>query len=123
MVKDEYLKIDFKDIKMPVDIDRRKFLKRLGGGILIICSIGDFSALHAEILQRRPMPTDLNVYLRIREDGKVERFSKPIEVVKLFCTLNSDRRRKRLESIFQDHDTYLVRFPTRTGKMIRIDED
>lgn len=80
MMKDEYLKLDFKDIRTPVDLDRRKFLKRLGGGILIICSLGDFSALPAEILQRRPMPTDLNVYLRIREDGKVELYTGKIEM-------------------------------------------
>jgi nicotinate dehydrogenase subunit B len=80
MGMDEYLKLDFKDIQTPVDPDRRKFLKRLGGGILIICSLGDFSALQAEILQRRPMPTDLNVYLRIREDGKVELYTGKIEM-------------------------------------------
>ncbi len=80
MGMDEYLKIDFKDIRTPVDLDRRKFLKRLGGGILIICSIGDFSALYAEIMQGRPMPTDLNVYLRIREDGKVELYTGKIEM-------------------------------------------
>ncbi|MBR9997440.1 MAG: xanthine dehydrogenase family protein molybdopterin-binding subunit [Cyclobacteriaceae bacterium] len=80
MATRNYLKIDFKDIKTYVNPGRRKFLKRLGGGILIICSVGDFSSLHAEILQSRPMPTDLNVYLRIREDGKVELYTGKIEM-------------------------------------------
>ena len=80
MLDDDYLKLDFKDTKIPVDLGRREFLKRLGGGIIIICSISDFSVLHAEILQRRPMPTDLNVYLRIREDGKVELYTGKIEM-------------------------------------------
>lgn len=60
---------------------------------------------------------------RTREDGKVERFSKPIEVTRLFRTINSERRRKRLESIFPSREVYLSRFPVRTGKIIRKVED
>lgn len=60
---------------------------------------------------------------RTREDGKVERFSKPVEVTKLFHTINSERRRKRLESIFPSGEAYLSRFPLRTGKIIRNDKD
>jgi len=80
MLDDDYLKLDFKGMIPPANPGRREFLKRLGGGIIIICSISDFSALHAEILQRRPMPTDLNVYLRVREDGKVELYTGKIEM-------------------------------------------
>ena len=60
---------------------------------------------------------------RTREDGKVERFSTPLEVVKLFCTINTEQRRKRLESIFPSREAYLSRFPLRTGKRIRKNED
>ncbi len=80
MLDDDYLKLDFKDIKLPVGLNRRDFLKRFGGGIFIICSISDFYVLHAEILQQRPMPTDLNVYLRIKENGKVELYTGKIEM-------------------------------------------
>ena len=66
---------------------------------------------------------DCIVVTRTREDGKVERFSKPTDVTKLFCTINSGRRRKRLESIFPSREAYLSRFPLRTGKIIRKDED
>lgn len=80
-MKDEsYLELDFHDIKTPVDLDRREFVKKLGGGLIVILSLGDFSDLHAEILQRRPMPTDLNVYLQIKEDGRVNLYTGKIEM-------------------------------------------
>ena len=60
---------------------------------------------------------------RTREDGKMERFSKPLDVVKLFCTINSEQRRKRLESIFPSSEIYLTRFPFRDRKMERKSEE
>ena len=38
----DYLQYDFTDIKTPIPIDRREFLKRLGGGIIIILSLSEF---------------------------------------------------------------------------------
>ncbi|UCD96079.1 MAG: hypothetical protein JSV35_06185 [Candidatus Bathyarchaeota archaeon] len=60
---------------------------------------------------------------RVRKDGRVERFSKPVEVVKLFCTINSEQRRKRLESIFPSSETYLTRFPFQEKKTERKSEE
>ena len=72
MKTQDYLQYDFTDIKTPIPIDRREFLKRLGGGIIIILSLSEFMEAHGDILQGRQMPEDLNVYLRIKEDGMVD---------------------------------------------------
>jgi isoquinoline 1-oxidoreductase len=58
-------------------MDRRSFIERLGGGILVIVSLGP-EALLAQ--QRRGYPTDVNAYLRIAEDGRVTVFSGKIEM-------------------------------------------
>ena len=76
----DYLEFDFTDIKTPLPIDRRDFLKRMGGGIIIILSLSDFLEVHGDILQGRPMPEDLNVYLRIKEDGRVDCYTGKIEM-------------------------------------------
>ncbi len=76
----DYLQYDFTDIKTPIPIDRREFLKRLGGGIIIILSLSEFMEVHGDILQGRQMPEDLNVYLRIKEDGRVDCYTGKIEM-------------------------------------------
>lgn len=80
MKTEDYLEYDFTDIRTPIPIDRRAFLKRLGGGIIIILSISDFIKAHGEIFQGRQMPEDLNVYLRIKEDGRVDCYTGKIEM-------------------------------------------
>ncbi len=60
-------------------LDRREFMKLLGGGIFIFFSIGDSSLLHAQG-QRREYPSDFNAYLWISEDGRVTVYSGKIEM-------------------------------------------
>jgi len=57
-------------------IDRRRFCKLLGGGIVVLIA-GKPSALFA---QRRGYPEDPNAYLRIDENGHVTIFSGKIEM-------------------------------------------
>ncbi|MDH3228112.1 MAG: molybdopterin-dependent oxidoreductase, partial [Thermoleophilia bacterium] len=57
-------------------MDRRSFVKLLGGGIVVFVGLGP-----SEILaQRRSYPDDFNAYLRIDENGKVTVFSGKIEM-------------------------------------------
>ncbi len=63
----------------PVSMDRREFLKLLGGGIFILFYAGDSEEL-AQVRRRRGYPTDFNAYLRIGEDGRVSCFSGKIEM-------------------------------------------
>lgn len=47
---------------------------------------------------------------RRRKDGKVERFSKPSEVILLLNSIDTRRRHKRVESLFPTPETYLKRY-------------
>jgi len=59
-------------------LDRREFLKLVGGGIVIFFSTGDPLALQQR--RRRGYPEDFNAYLRIGEDGRVSCFTGKIEM-------------------------------------------
>jgi nicotinate dehydrogenase subunit B len=60
-----------------LSLDRREFIKLVGGGIIVLFSC-DASVFPG---QRGPSyPTDLNAYLRIAEDGKVTVYSGKIEM-------------------------------------------
>ena len=58
-------------------VDRRSFLKIVGGGVVVCVSLGPVG-LFAQ--GRRSYPTDINAYLRIGEDGRVTVFSGKIEM-------------------------------------------
>jgi isoquinoline 1-oxidoreductase len=63
-------------------MDRREFVKLLGGGIVVIVNLGPltlFNSRAAEAFQRG-YPEDINAYLHIAEDGKVTLFSGKIEM-------------------------------------------
>ncbi len=60
-------------------MDRRGFVKALGGGILILVSAPALGC-DADAQGRRGYPTDLNAYLHIAPDGKVTLFSGKIEM-------------------------------------------
>jgi len=70
MKDNEYLDIDFTDLITRPPVNRREFLKRFGGGLIVFFSIGDASALMQE-RRRRGYPSDFNAYLRIGADGRI----------------------------------------------------
>ena len=59
-------------------IDRREFIKAVGGGVVVVVALGPSSLLGQE--RRRIYPEDLNAYLRIGEDGRVTVFTGKIEM-------------------------------------------
>jgi len=61
-----------------LDIDRRSFIRLVGGGVVVFVSLGPSALLGQE--RRRSYPTDFNLYLRIGEDGRVTVFSGKIEM-------------------------------------------
>ena len=71
-----------RDKENTLSVDRRQFLKLLGGGIVILFSVGEPSTLLLEAQRRfgRDYPTDFNAYLRIGEDGRVSCFTGKIEM-------------------------------------------
>jgi len=81
MKNDNYLDLDFTDIKAPFDVDRREFIKLLGGGLFILFTVGDtLGYIQQEQRRRGELPTDFNAFLRIDEQGKVSCFTGKIEM-------------------------------------------
>lgn len=60
-------------------LDRRDFLRILGGGIVVLFN-ADFSEVLGQESRTRGYPTDFNAYLRIAEDGRVTVYSGKIEM-------------------------------------------
>jgi nicotinate dehydrogenase subunit B len=63
---------------MSLDLDRRSFLKLLGGGIIVFVRLQPATVLARQ--RRGGYPTDFNAYLRIGEDGRVTAFTGKIEM-------------------------------------------
>ena len=85
MNEHEYTDLDFRDIDVldlvaSDPLSRREFLQRLGGGIIILFTIGDASVSLAQMRGGRGYPEDFNAYLRIGEDGRVSCFTGKIEM-------------------------------------------
>ena len=66
-------------LKAGLSLDRRDFLKLIGGGIIVFFTC-DETDLFGQEGRGPSYPTDLNAYLRIAEDGKVTVFSGKIEM-------------------------------------------
>lgn len=77
-----------KDLNMnvalaPLSLNRREFIKLLGGGIFIFFTAGDPWTMLQEAQRRgfdQGYPADFNAYLRIAEDGKVSGFAGKAEL-------------------------------------------
>src|SRR5680860_968448 len=68
-------------IKNETAYSRRRFLKTLGGGVVVVFCLGElsFSSLFAQDSQ--PLEElDFNAYLRVKEDGRVDCFTGKIEM-------------------------------------------
>jgi len=70
----------FGNTDKPVTYDRRKFLKNLGGGIVVVFCIGDLSM--PELYGQNIPVEDLNfnAYLRVKENGRVDCYTGKIEM-------------------------------------------
>jgi isoquinoline 1-oxidoreductase len=80
MKEEQINRLYFRDVDKPVSIDRRDFLKKLGGGIIIIFSIGEMGILHGCAPKNGEEEEDFNAYLRIKEDGRVDCYTGKIEM-------------------------------------------
>jgi nicotinate dehydrogenase subunit B len=79
MKDDEYIPFNRGQSENPVTLDRREFLKLLGGGIIVTFSVRDLFALQ-ERRRGSGYPEDFNAYLRIGEDGRISCFTGKIEM-------------------------------------------
>lgn len=79
MKDDKWVKHDSDIDVLPGSLDRREFMKLLGGGIVIFFAVDDPS-LPQERRRGQGYPEDFNAYLRIGEDGRVACFTGKIEM-------------------------------------------
>jgi len=83
-------------------LDRREFLKNVGGGIVILFYLGDPSVLQAQG-RGRGYPDDFNAYLRVGADGRVTCFTGKIEmgqgVITSLAQMLADELDVSLESV------------------------
>ena len=71
----------FHDVKKPpVMVDRRKFLKNLGGGIIVVFSLSQLSLISGCKPKKEDKYPEFNAYLRVKEDGRIDCFSGKIEM-------------------------------------------
>lgn len=73
-------KLYFKGKKSPEGFNRREFLKHLGGGIIVVYTMGNMTLMQACARKEEEKLEDFNAYLRVREDGMVDCFSGKIEM-------------------------------------------
>jgi CO/xanthine dehydrogenase Mo-binding subunit len=83
-VEEEILALDFSDsatAKAVFPLNRREFLKLIGGGIIISVAVPNLWAQREGGRRRgQPLPEDFNAFLRIGEDGRVTGYTGKIEM-------------------------------------------
>ena len=91
-----------KDSSRERSLDRRDFIRLLGGGIIVLFN-ADLSELLGQEVRTRGYPADFNAYLRIAGDGRVTIYSGKIEmgqgVVTSLAQMAADELAVSLDSI------------------------
>jgi nicotinate dehydrogenase subunit B len=86
-----------------VSIDRRDFIKMVGGGIVVFFNYDISSMVLGQEVAGRGYPTDLNAYLKIGADGRVTVYSGKVElgqgVVISLAQMAADELGVALESV------------------------
>jgi len=80
MKSDKITELYFSDVDTPISYDRREFLKKLGGGIIVIFSLGELSMLQGWSQNDTEEMVDFNAFLRVKEDGRVDCYTGKIEM-------------------------------------------
>lgn len=93
----------FRDVNTPpVKFDRRDFIKKLGGGIIIVFSLSKMAFARGLQGADQDDYPEFNAYLRVREDGKVDCFSGKIEMGQGINTSLAQELADELEVKFED---------------------
>jgi nicotinate dehydrogenase subunit B len=82
MNDEKYVDLELAEMAAPFTVNRREFLKLLGGGIIVSFSLENIYGWREPAQQRRSRrePDDLNAYLIVGEDGTVTCLSGKIEM-------------------------------------------
>jgi isoquinoline 1-oxidoreductase len=80
MKEERSLELERKEGETRFSLNRREFLKAVGGGIIIFFSTGDLTAQERRPPGYQDLPTDFNAFLRIGADGRITCFTGKIEM-------------------------------------------
>jgi len=83
MKAEDFTQFYFRNEYKPSTQDRRDFLKKLGGGIIVVFAVGKLSLLDGFSQETENYLTDelnFNAYLRVKEDGRVDCYTGKIEM-------------------------------------------
>lgn len=80
MKPDKIDQLYFSDVNEPIRLDRREFLKKLGGGIIVVFCLGKLSLLDGLGQNETADELNFNAYLRVKEDGRVDCYTGKIEM-------------------------------------------
>ncbi|MEX1382030.1 molybdopterin cofactor-binding domain-containing protein [Lutibacter sp.] len=70
----------FSDVNEPISLDRRDFLKKLGGGIIVVFCLGKLSLLDGWGQNSSNDALNFNAYIRVKEDGSINCYTGKIEM-------------------------------------------
>jgi isoquinoline 1-oxidoreductase len=104
MKNDKYYRDEVPENNPTFEVDRRDFMKLLGGGLFIYFQLGEFlTGVAAEAGQQRSVPNDYNAFIHIAEDGKVTCLIGKIEmgqgIITSFPQMVADELDTPLESV------------------------
>ncbi|MBN1820053.1 MAG: xanthine dehydrogenase family protein molybdopterin-binding subunit [Prolixibacteraceae bacterium] len=84
MKPEEINRYYFSDVNSPPGVNRRDFLKKLGGGIIIVFSFSAYTVVNGCLQKKEEEEAgdvpEFNAYLRVKEDGTVDCYSGKIEM-------------------------------------------
>ena len=79
-MKTDNTELYFNDIYKPVPQNRRDFLKKLGGGVIVVFCIGKLSMIQGYGQNTSEDLLNFNAYIRVKEDGRVDCYTGKIEM-------------------------------------------
>ncbi|MEN8125775.1 MAG: molybdopterin cofactor-binding domain-containing protein [Bacteroidota bacterium] len=80
MKTDNNTELYFGDVYKPVPQSRRDFLKKLGGGVIVVFCLGKLSVIQGFGQNTSEDLLNFNAYLRVKEDGRVDCYTGKIEM-------------------------------------------
>lgn len=80
MRPDQITELYFADVDRPISQGRREFLKKLGGGIIVVFALGKMSLLKGWSQTDAESLENFNAYLRVKEDGRIACFTGKVEM-------------------------------------------
>jgi isoquinoline 1-oxidoreductase len=103
MKEDQTLDLERKDGEIPFSLNRREFLKAVGGGIIIFFSTEDLNAQERRPSGPQELPADFNAFLRIGANNRVTCFTGKIEmgqgIVTSLAQMLADELDVRLDAV------------------------